>query len=460
MNSCVVKVNQISKIYKLWHSPKHRLIFSFKKMWKKYSSSDYFREFYALDNTTFEINKGESWGFIGLNGSGKSTLLKIISGNLRPSSGFVEVDGKVAILDYSNGFHGDFTGKENIYIKATLLGLTRKQINERYAKIVEFAELGDFINQPIKTYSSGMVARLGFAIMTQVDADIIISDEALAVGDIFFVQKCMRFINDFLKKGTFLFVSHSTNDVATLCKKAVWLESGKIKAIGSAKAVTEAYLNKESFIEKEEDQLDNPFKKATASSIAVLGIANNYPKNQNSFKDARLINLKLENLFPPIKKSVSRAEIVKVALSDEKGKSLSQIIGCETAILSIEIQAKEKLNSPIVSFQLYDRLGQVLFSDYTRTPPLVIQHGGKWLVKFSFQMPLLPPGDYVIGAKVILVPDNESAIEIASFNPALVIHSVTTGPRHGIVGIPMMSIKLKCLSVPDHSRIDSHEINT
>ena len=162
------------------------------------------REFYALNNISFEIKKGESMGFVGVNGSGKSTLLKIISGNLRPSSGFVEVNGKVVILDYSSGFHGELTGRENIFIKASILGLTKKQINECYDSIVEFAEIGDFINQPVKIYSSGMTSRLGFAIIAHVNADIIITDEALAVGDIFFVQKCMRFIREFLKKGNFL----------------------------------------------------------------------------------------------------------------------------------------------------------------------------------------------------------------------------------------------------------------
>lgn len=444
-----IRAEYISKIYRLWHSPKHRLIFSLKNIWKKNIVSNYYREFYALDNTSFEIKKGESWGFIGVNGSGKSTLLKIIAGNLRPSTGFVEVEGKVAILDYSNGFHGDFTGKENIYIKATLLGLTRKQINERYDKIVEFAELGRFINQPIKTYSSGMVARLGFAIMTQVNADIIISDEALAVGDIFFVQKCMRFIHDFLKKGTFLFVSHSTNDVVSLCQKAAWLEHGKIKVIGASKMVAEAYLNQnKSTISVGDSPPAEEHLNHNKNVLLILGIPNNTYQHLNTFKDARLPHLIHHTHTSKFKKGhIQKAEIIKVELFDKQNNTLTQIIGYDFAVLSMTILAKNKVKSPIVGFQLYDRLGQIIIADVNYSDKfLIILAGGKWKVNWTIQMPLLPPGDYVFGV-MVAEQEDENTIVIDAIHPALVVHSVTTGPRHGIAGVPMHSIKLKCLSV-------------
>src|SRR5262245_48931106 len=254
-----VRVHQVSKSYGLWSSPAARLKYPLLNTVRRalpswfgaariieQRSRHMYREFWALRDINLEIKKGESWGVIGVNGSGKSTLLKMVAGNLRPTTGYLEVDGRVAILDYSSGLHGGFTGRENVYLKASMHGMSRREIDAKFVSIAKFADIGEFIDQPVKTYSSGMVARLGFAILAHVDADIIITDEALAVGDAFFVQKCMDFVRSFLKRGTFLFVSHSTNDVVSLCQKAIWLEHGRIRAIGSAKDVADGYLSSRS----------------------------------------------------------------------------------------------------------------------------------------------------------------------------------------------------------------------
>ena len=206
-DNIAVRVKGISKVYHLRGSTHDQFLFFLKRLitfllpfkWlnlKKPISNH--ENFYALNDVSFDIRKGESWGFIGVNGSGKSTLLKIISGNLRPSAGHVEVDGKVVILNYGSGFNGDFTGKENIYMKATLMGLTKKQINDRYQSIVDFAELGDLLINPLNLFQRDGFAAC-FAIIAHVDADIIISDEVIAVGDVF-RAKCMGFIRDFIKK--------------------------------------------------------------------------------------------------------------------------------------------------------------------------------------------------------------------------------------------------------------------
>ena len=249
-DAVAVRVEHLSKVYQLWDSPRDRLLHPLRRAAGALPGRGSragrvpagYREFRALDDVSFEIRKGESWGFVGVNGSGKSTLLKIISGNIRPSAGRVEVDGKVAILDYGSGFNTDFTGRENIYVKGALLGLSRRQIDERFDAIAAFADIGEFLDQPVKTYSTGMGARLGFAIMAHVDADTLITDEALGVGDAFFVQKCMRHIRGFLERGTFLFVSHSINDVMSLCDHAVWLQQGRIARIGEAGEVCRAYM--------------------------------------------------------------------------------------------------------------------------------------------------------------------------------------------------------------------------
>ncbi len=471
-NDFAVRVKHLSKIYQLWSSPREQWVTKFKRGMGRLLSQSYpetkemNREFYALNDISLDIKKGESWGFVGVNGSGKSTLLKIISGNLMPSSGCVEVDGKVAILDYGSGFNGDFTGKENIYIKATLLGLSRKKIHERYQSIVEFAELGDFIYQPVKTYSSGMVSRLGFAIMAHVDADIIITDEALAVGDVFFVKKCMCFIQDFLKKGTFLFVSHSVNDVIALCQNAVWLDKGVVKVIGPAATVAKAYLDK--------DHVDvtarNVFHKAELSSssqteenesaVMVLGkpISKSFQKRENHFSEksaktkAEINSLLTEPVFElDGNQDVGGVTILHTSFCNERGEVLSQIVGGELIKLKIEAEAKIDLQSPVMDFQLLDRLGQILFSgnSYSATlnRPFSVEAGDPFSIQFVFFMPLLPSGSYVFRVGVALVDSEMKVKRLQTVNNALAIHSVPTGARHGLVGIPMHSIKIKCQHV-------------
>lgn len=203
-----------------------------------------FQEFYALRDVNLNIEKGDSVGLIGVNGSGKSTLLKIIAGVLQPTKGRVEVQGTIApLIELGAGFDMDLTARENIYLNGAVLGHDRNYINDRFERIIDFSELRDFVDVPLKNYSSGMVARLGFAIATDVEADILIVDEVLSVGDFKFQEKCKERINTLLSKGTtLLFVSHSAEQVRQLCKKAVWLNKGKIEYIGNSDEVCKKYL--------------------------------------------------------------------------------------------------------------------------------------------------------------------------------------------------------------------------
>lgn len=202
------------------------------------------KRFYALKDISFTINKGEIVGFLGTNGSGKSTLFKILSGLSEPSNGEVIINGETSLIAIKSGLKKQLTGLENIELKGALLGLSKKQIQDSINTIVEFSELGDFIHQPVKSYSSGMKSRLGFAISVSMEPDIILVDEALSVGDAAFNEKCFRKIKELQEAGkTILFVSHSMNEIKKLCTSAIWIESGSLMAAGDIKNVTEQYSN-------------------------------------------------------------------------------------------------------------------------------------------------------------------------------------------------------------------------
>ena len=203
-----------------------------------------FQEFLALKNICFQVRKGESWGIIGTNGSGKSTLLKLICGILKPFQGEVSVQGVIApLIELGAGFDGDLTARENIFLNGAVLGYSKKYMQKHFEEIVEFAELKDFLDMPIKNYSSGMSARLGFSIATIVKPDILIVDEVLSVGDYAFQQKCEKRMKEMLKAGTtLLYVSHAIESVENLCKNVIWLEKGRIKQSGTAKKVCQDYI--------------------------------------------------------------------------------------------------------------------------------------------------------------------------------------------------------------------------
>ncbi len=460
-----VRVSNLSKRYRLSLSSKNKFLPWFranKNTNEKYTQNHYF---HALNNVSFNIKKGESWGFVGVNGSGKSTLLKIISGNLKPSSGHVEVNGKVAILDYGNGFNGEFTGKENIFLKASVLGLTKKQTLERYHSIVDFAEIGDFINQPVKTYSSGMSARLGFAIMAHVDADIIITDEALAVGDVFFVQKCMQFIRSFLKNGTFLFVSHSTNDVLSLCQHAIWLEHGAIKAIGPASTVTQAYLAKShidgvknldqdndnlqsSLIIKENIKSEVVIEKKALSKFMNFNMSEDLPEKEKPSMSSDLYN-EIDILYGECRSTpyAEGAKILHVMFCDEADRILTKIHGGQIARLAIHILAERELISPLAGFQLINHQGQVVIADNSNSisqeNPFLVKEKTIFSVEFTFQMPFLPVGNHSMIVSVAAGKNEANAIILQTINPALLLRSVTSHTKHGLIGIPAQSITIE-----------------
>lgn len=233
-----IKVENLNKCYQIYEKPRDRLM-----QMLMGGRKQYYREFWAVKDVSFEIRKGETVGIVGRNGSGKSTLLQMICGTLNPTGGNIQTNGRIAaLLELGSGFNPEFSGRENVYLNAAILGLTKEEIDARFADILAFAEIGDFINQPVKTYSSGMLVRLAFSVAINVDPQILVVDEALSVGDELFQRKCFSRIEAIKASGaTILFVSHSGATIIDLCDRAVLIDSGELLSIGSPKAIVGRY---------------------------------------------------------------------------------------------------------------------------------------------------------------------------------------------------------------------------
>lgn len=262
-----IKVENLAKCYQIYQRPHDRLkqfILPCLQSWLRKPRKTYFKEFWALTNVSFEIKRGETVGIIGRNGSGKSTLLQLICGTLHPTLGSIQTSGRIAaLLELGSGFNPEFTGRENVYMNGAVLGLTVEEIDQRFNDIVTFAEIGDFIEQPVKTYSSGMMMRLAFAVAINVDPQILIVDEALSVGDELFQRKCFSRIETIRKKGaTILFVSHSGGTVVELCDRAVLLDAGELLVIGKPKQIVGRYQKLLYAPASEREELRNEIRKA------------------------------------------------------------------------------------------------------------------------------------------------------------------------------------------------------
>ena len=459
----MIKVDGVHKYYQIYDKPNDRLKQFIVPRLKRVLGrrhENYFKEFKALHDVSFEVKKGETVGIIGRNGSGKSTLLQMICGTLTPTQGQIETHGRIAaLLELGSGFNPEFTGRENVYMNATVLGLTTEEVDERFDSIVAFADIGDFIDQPTKTYSSGMVVRLAFAVIAHVDADILVIDEALSVGDAFFVQKCMRFLRKFMEDKTVLFVSHDSTAITNLCSHAIWLENGRIRQQGSPKEVSEQYLEAQ-FQTNEEPQsppaTQNQSSTQAGSAAAVLQDKpakatksrtefEDYHDMRRDFINATSLRNDIELFeFNPDAPSFGtrQANIVAMTLKDVDGKALSWIVGGENVALNVVCQTDKPMTSPIVGFYIKDRLGQTLFGDntYIGTTPLTVQPGDQFCATFEFRLPTLPPGQYSFCA-ALAEGTQEDHVQHHWIHDALIIHSHSSFVVTGLVGIPMRSIR-------------------
>ncbi|MEE5061476.1 ABC transporter ATP-binding protein [Pseudomonas alliivorans] len=437
-NEISISVESVAKNFLTYDKPFYRLL-----QMVIGSTKSLFREHAALTDISFTVKKGETVGIIGRNGSGKSTLLQIICGTLTASSGTVHANGRIAaLLELGSGFNPEFTGIENIYMSGQVLGLTTSEIDDRLDSIIAFSEIEDKIYQPVKTYSSGMFMRLAFSVIAHVEAQILVIDEALAVGDAYFVQKCMRFLDDFKKAGgTLLLVSHDSTAITTLCDNVVWLESGKLRAIGDAKSVSQEYLK--DYYSKQQKMSDATDFVAARSGADI------------ELVDPRLELLKHSNLrndlqlfFPEVYGETfgnGAAKILNVSLKTQVGMPLSWIIGGEIVKLSVEFRTLDYIQSVIVGFIIKNKNGVSLFGDNTcltyHDDPQRCVSGEQWECLFEFRMPILPAGDYSI---TVAVSDGNQENHCVNdwVDDAVIIKSESLNIASGLIGIPVQKIAL------------------
>ncbi|ALA85196.1 ABC transporter ATP-binding protein [Stenotrophomonas geniculata] len=435
----VIDVQGVGKAYHMYERPSHRLLQALAG-----KRRSFYKDFWALRGVSFSIRRGQTVGIVGRNGSGKSTLLQMIAGTLNPTEGRITVKGRVAaLLELGSGFNPEFTGRENVYLNATILGLTRPQIEARMDSILAFADIGEFIDQPVRSYSSGMSVRLAFAVIAHVDADILIIDEALAVGDAFFSQKCMRFLREFQKNGTLLFVSHDAAAVTNLCENAVWLQHGQMRLSGTSQEVIEAYMTEQHVVGRREAGVDDVVVEKKQKRLATDAPDFRLEALQAAGASNRIALFQFDPDNVGQEFGAQGARIVDVALNDEAGAPLGMAEGGELVRLRIRVELVQALDSVIVGFYVKDRLGQRLFGDNSyfacKDSPVGGQAGESIVASFLFRMPVMPSGSYMIDAAVAS-GDQHDHTQQHWIHDALEFRAIDETMRFGLVGLPMLAI--------------------
>ena len=373
MSDYAISVEHISKLYKLYRGRADRLKDALHLTKKKT-----YQEYYALSDVSFTVNKGETVGLIGTNGAGKSTLLKIITGVLTPSAGQIEVNGKIsALLELGAGFNMEYTGLENIYFNGTLMGYTKEQMEEKVPQIIEFAGIGDYIYQPVKTYSSGMFARLAFAMAINVEPDILIVDEALSVGDIYFQSKCFKKMDEIKKNGTtVLLVTHDMSSVVKYCDKVVVLDHGRVIKEGNPKEMVDIY-----------------------KKILVHQYDENEPEKSYRIEikeDTWMSKLSLneENVLY----GSGKARIVDFGFFDEQDNITGLILKKSTFKIRMKVEFMEDIEYPIFAFTVRNVRGAEVTgtnSMFERLEIPLAQKGETYVITFT-QKALLQGGEYLM----------------------------------------------------------------
>lgn len=445
----VIEVANLSKRFRLHTHPSGRLLDVLTR--GRLGGGD---DFWALKDVSFSVRRGSTVGIIGANGSGKSTLLQLIAKTLQPTNGTVAVQGRVAaLLELGAGFNPELTGRENLLMSAALYGLTGAALDAVTPAIEAFAEIGEFIDQPVKRYSSGMFVRLAFAVIAHVQADVLIVDEALSVGDAYFAQKCMRFLHAFRQTGSVLFVSHDISSVKSLCDHVVWLESGRVVRQGDPKDVADAYLERLYAREQRVDGLAThpPLGIQKAAAVTVAG-------------DARMQQIDRHNLANVIKVfhfqsdkqfGAGAALIESVRVLGVDGRVLSSLEGLATVRIEVQAVATQAVDAPIIGFFLRNRLGLNVLGDNTylvhRDAPLHLAAGEHVCGVFEFVMPALPKGSYSL-CVAIATGTNQTHEQQHWINDAVMLESVANHVHADVFGLPMIAIGIEHMSLNAQQR--------
>ena len=377
MNS--ISVKGVTKVYQLYDKPIDRL-----KEAMSIRKKNYHKDFFALDEVSFDVEKGQTVGIIGTNGSGKSTILKIITGVLSPTKGTVEVNGKIsALLELGAGFNSEYTGIENIYMNGTMMGYTKEEMDAKLPEILEFADIGDFVYQPVKTYSSGMFVRLAFALAINVEPEILIVDEALSVGDVFFQAKCFRKMDEIRKKGTtVLMVTHDMGSVIKYCEKVVLLNRGHFVAEGSAGEMVDLYkkiLANQLDDETDNNQLD---KKNEQRKLDVTG----------NWKEKLGLNAET------IEYGDKKAEIIDFGIFDHNDEITNIITKGEKFSIRMKVKFHEAQKNPIFAFTFKDKKGTEITGTNSMLEdckPVEAKPGQIYEITFS-QKAIMQGGEYLL----------------------------------------------------------------
>lgn len=436
-------VNSVGKAYEIYDSSWDRLR---QLIWGR-KGRKFYREFVALRSISFELARGESMGVIGRNGAGKSTLLQIITGTLAPTTGFIKAHGRIAaVLELGAGFNTEFTGRENIDLYCRLFEMNSAAIAQRMPLIIEFSELGEFIDQPIKTYSSGMVARLAFSVIAHVDADTLIIDEALSVGDVAFSMKCMRFLEEFKRRGSIFFVSHDISAVRRFCDRALWLDGGNVRALGEVGQVCDLYLA-EAYPQANQGQSDAKLLTNDAQQEMLQGRSESIEALPGS-DDPPVAGLRIRDFrFNPGSTSfgIGSAAITGVVLRSTDGKPLVECKAQAVVEVVVRAQTEREVQRPILGFFVKDRLGQALFgaNTYARyaAAPLVVRPGRVFEAVFRFQMPTLLPGSYSMTA-ALAAGTLSHHVQLHWMHDACLFEVTESSADGVLVGIPMQTIEM------------------
>ena len=391
-----ISVNDVSKMYKLYDNPMDRLKESLGLSRKKK-----YKEHYALNHVSFQVHKGETVGIIGTNGSGKSTILKIITGVLSPTGGEVSVNGRIsALLELGAGFNGEYSGLENVYLNGSMIGFSREEIDAKLQSILDFADIGEFIHQPVKTYSSGMFVRLAFAVAINIDPEILIVDEALSVGDVFFQAKCYRKFEEFKEMGkTILFVSHDLSSIGKYCDRVVLLNKGEKLAEGGAKEMVNLY--RRVLVNQYDDaDLEEGAENAEAGQDGQLtdGTAGENVSKKEHAGGGRAMKDSL-NLNPKVLEYGSKlGEIVDFAIRDDTGMITNVIEKGKEFSVQMKVRFQADVNDPIFAFTLKDLKGTEITGTntmYEHTPVKPQKAGDVREITFKQIMPL-EAGEYML----------------------------------------------------------------